>query len=226
MPKYFDFYDPLERRYVFNSFLVVAALVEVLILVFTLIWQIDFRGLFTDRPASTPFPWRQYLLASFAAPIFLLFLFGLIIQGFEFLYQEASGPPPGAPAEKLRLRRWAFPLGVLALLFLLILCFWGGTWLPLLADAVKALGLGGVYIIIALLALGLIYLPLRLLLRYRLQKKSLEYQYLLSLAEHYGLMVVDPKLQPELARLIAEKKVPPLPAPAASPEDSDSGENL
>jgi len=219
MPKYFDFYDPLERRYVFNSFLVVAALVEILILVFTLIWQIDFRGIFTDRPGSTPFPWRQYLLASFAAPIVLLFLFGLIVKGFEFLYQEASPPPPGAPPEKLRLRRWAFPLGVLALLFLLILCFWGGIVLPLLADGVKALGLGGVYILIALLALGMIYLPLRLLLRYRLQKKSMEYQYLLCLGERYGLMVVDPKLQPELARLIAEKKISSLPNPEESQED-------
>jgi hypothetical protein len=219
MAKYFDFYDPLERRYVFNSFLVVAALVEILILVFTLIWQIDFRGIFTDRPDSTPFPWRQYLLASFAAPIVLLFLFGLIVKGFDFLYQEASPPPPGAPPEKLRLRRWAFPLGVLTLLFLLILCFWGGTVLPLLADGVKALGLGGVYLLIALLALGMIYLPLRLLLRYRLQKKSMEYQYLLSLAARYGVMVVDPKLQPELARLIAEKKISPLPAPEESVED-------
>jgi hypothetical protein len=219
MPKYFDFYDPLERRYVFNSFLVVAALVEILILVFTLIWQIDFRGIFTDRPGSTPFPWRQYLLASFTAPIVLLFLFGLIVKGFEFLYQEASPPPPGAAPEKLRLRRWAFPLGVLALLFLLILGFWGGTVLPLLADGVKALGLGGGYILIAVLALGMIYLPLRLLLRYRLQKKSMEYQYLLRLAARYGIMVVDPKLQPELARLIAEKKISSLPAPEESQED-------
>ncbi len=35
MAKFFNFYDPLEKRYVFNSFLVVVGLVEILILVFT-----------------------------------------------------------------------------------------------------------------------------------------------------------------------------------------------
>ena len=41
MARFFNFYDPLEKRYVFNSFLVVVGLVEILILVFTLIWQMD-----------------------------------------------------------------------------------------------------------------------------------------------------------------------------------------
>jgi hypothetical protein len=92
MARFFNFYDPLEKRYVFNSFLVVVALVEILILVFTLIWQIDFEGIF-GAPARTPvpFPWKEYLLASFVAPIALLFLFGLIIQGFEVFCQELPG---------------------------------------------------------------------------------------------------------------------------------------
>ena len=41
MSKFFNFWDPLERRYIFNSFLIVVALVEVLIFVVTAIWQID-----------------------------------------------------------------------------------------------------------------------------------------------------------------------------------------
>ncbi len=32
MARFFNFYDPLEKRYVFNSFLVIVAVVEVLIL--------------------------------------------------------------------------------------------------------------------------------------------------------------------------------------------------
>jgi hypothetical protein len=43
MVRFFDFYHPLERRYFFNTFLVMVGLVEVFILVFTLIWQPDFE---------------------------------------------------------------------------------------------------------------------------------------------------------------------------------------
>jgi hypothetical protein len=70
MARFFDFYDPLEKRYVFNSFLVVVGLVEILILVFTLIWQMD-EGIFTEHPQVIPFPWSPYLLAAFVAPIAL-----------------------------------------------------------------------------------------------------------------------------------------------------------
>ncbi|HEY9073734.1 MAG TPA: hypothetical protein VIN67_06335, partial [Desulfobaccales bacterium] len=62
------------------------------------------------------------------------------------------------------------------------------------------------------------YLPLRLVLRYRLQKKALEYQYLLTLAERHGVIVIDPKAQPELAAELAAKKK--LPAAAAILLDS------
>jgi hypothetical protein len=88
MARFFNFYDPLEKRYVFNSFLVVVGLVEILILVFTLIWKIDFDAIFANEVRATvPFPWKEYLLASFVAPIVLVFLFGIIIQGFEFFFQ-------------------------------------------------------------------------------------------------------------------------------------------
>ena len=58
MARFFNFYDPLEKRYVFNSFLVVVGLVEILILVFTLIWQLD-EGIFTEHPVVIPFPWSH-----------------------------------------------------------------------------------------------------------------------------------------------------------------------
>jgi hypothetical protein len=85
----------------------------------------------------------------------------------------------------------------------------GRTAFSLIVAGIKSLGLGGSYLLIALLALALLYLPLRLVLRYRLQKKALEYQYLLTLAERHGVIVIDPKVHPELAaKLAAEKKLP------------------
>src|SRR4030042_1591654 len=52
----------------------------------------------------------------------------------------------------------------------------------------KALGLGGTYLLVAVVALACLYFPLRLLLNYRLQKKALEYQYLLNLGARHGLV--------------------------------------
>ncbi len=75
----------------------------------------------------------------------------------------------------------------------------GKAALALIAAGIKAIGLGGSYFLIALLVLGLLYLWVRLILRYRLQKKAMEYQYLLTLAQRHGVIVIDPKAHPELA---------------------------
>ncbi len=225
MARFFNFYDPLEKRYVFNSFLVVVALVEVLILVFTLIWQIDLEGIFAEQ-ARTPvaFPWKAYLLASFIAPIALLFLFGLIIQGFEILGQTPAETPQG-----LGRRRWPlwYLLGLLAFMASLAFLGQGKAAFALIAGGIKGMGLGGSYLLIALLGLGLLYLPLRLVLRYCLEKKAMEYQYLLYLAQRHGLMVIDPKDHPQLAAGMGGGNNPAAPSPISnlpppdSPQDSD-----
>jgi hypothetical protein len=218
MARFFDFYDPLEKRYVFNSFLVVVGLVELLILVFTLIWQMD-EGIFSDQVQVIPFPWKEYLLAAFLAPVALLFLFGLIIQGFERFSrvpEAAAAGGPGGP-RGAKWGRGRYLLGLAAFIALVIFLVQGRAALALATYGIKSLGLGGSYLLIALMALGLLYLPLRLFLRYRLQKKAMEYQYLLELARRHGVVVIDPRRHPELAAA-AENNLPEaepvqLPAP-------------
>jgi hypothetical protein len=207
MARFFNFYDPLEKRYIFNSFLVVVGVVEVLILVFTLIWQMD-EGIFTAHPIVIPFPWSQYLLAAFIAPIALLFLFGVIIQGFEILCRDKADAVPGAAPGKWGARLWRirYLLGLLAFMVILVLALNASAVFFFVSAVIKYIGLGGAYVLIALLAGLMLYLPLRLWLRYRLQKKAMEYQYLLTLAERHGVVVVDPKLHPELAAALEEKK--------------------
>jgi len=205
MARFFNFYDPLEKRYVFNSFLVVVGLVEILILIFTLIWQLD-EGIFTDHPVVIPFPWSTYLLAAFVAPIALIFLFGVIVRGFEFFGREAPEARVRGTGWGGRLWRRRYLFGLLVFIAVLGLALQGRNALPMVAGAVKFIGLGGAYGLVALLALALLYLPLRLWLRYRLQKQAMEYQYLLTLAERHGVVVVDPKRHPELAAELHEKK--------------------
>jgi magnesium-transporting ATPase (P-type) len=190
MSKFFNFWDPLERRYIFNSFLIVVALVEVLIFVVTAIWQID-EGVLGGPVKVVPFPWKEYLFAVFNAPLVLLFLFGMIVRGFQAFGPEAADgedhPAQGRPAR--RRHRFQFFLGLAAFLGLLILWFYGKQVLGLATLFFKALGLGGAYLLVAVLALAALYFPLRLILNYRLQKKALEYQYLEYLAERHGVVV-------------------------------------
>lgn len=214
MSKFFNFWDPLERRYVFNSFLVVVALVEILIFSVTVIWQV--AGNLLDGPEkATPFPWMEYLFVAFAAPLAMLFLFGVIVRGFQAFGPEAeegagrSGN--GKPLPKHS--RFQFYLGLAALLGLLILWFYGKQVLALVALFIKTLGLTGAYLLVAVVALAALYFPLRLFLKYRLQKKALEYQYLVYLAEHHGVVLRDPK---ELAAH-SYRELEENPSPAADP---------
>ncbi len=230
MARFFNFYDPLEKRYVFNSFLVVVALVEVLILVFTLICRIDFEGIFAEQ-ARTPvaFPWTAYLLASFIAPIALLFLFGIIIQGFEILCQAPAQTPESVHGLGRRLWPLWYLLGLLAFMASLAFLGQGKAVFALIAGGIKGMGLGGSYLLIALLALALLYLPLRLVLSYRLEKKAMEYQYLLYLAQRHGVMVIDPKDQARLAAGLGEEKnnlAAPSPICNLPPSDSSQGSDL
>jgi hypothetical protein len=223
MPRFFNFYDPLERRYIFNSFLVVVALVEVLIFVFTLIWQID-EGMLGGPVRVVPFPWKEYLLVSFAAPIVLVFLFGIIVRGFQAMSpaDQESGAPGGPPKKQISRLRLGFFIGAPVFLALLGFIFFGGPILATLSWVLKGLGLGGAYLLVALLAVACLYVPLRLILNYRLQKKALELRYLQYLAERHGIVTngspagqsgvkVDPLQAPESVRL--------LESPEESPED-------
>jgi hypothetical protein len=194
MSKFFNFWDPLERRYVFNSFLVVVALVEILIFGVTVVWQVA-GNLLEGPEKATPFPWMAYLFVAFAAPLAMLFIFGVIVRGFQALGPEAEEgtgqPDPGKPGRPHL--RFQFFLGLAAFLGLLSLWFYGRQMLGLAALFIKGLGLGGAYLLVAVVALAALYLPLRLILKYRLQKKALEYQYLVYLAEHHGVVLRDPR---------------------------------
>ena len=226
MSKFFNFWDPLERRYVFNSFLIVVALVEVLIFVVTAIWQID-EGILGGPVKVIPFPWKEYLFAAFTAPLVMLFLFGVIVRGFQAFGPEAENgaqqPGNGRPGRGHF--RFQFYLGLAAFLGLLILWFYSRQVLALATLFLKTLGLGGAYLLVAVVALAALYLPLRLILKYRLQKKALEYQYLVYLAEHHGVVLRDPKeLAAHSQKELEEKPSlaqdqPLLPPPGPSRQD-------
>jgi hypothetical protein len=192
MARFFSLHDSGEKKYIFNSFLVFVALVEVIILVATIIWQID-EGWFGGEVTVIPFPWKEYLLVSCLAPIVMIFLFGMIIRGFDLLNtQEAGGSPDTGKLWRSFCHKCSLISYLLGLA--LIFAFVYGLIHPekvllYLKALFSTLGLWGTYVIIGIFALSMLYFPISLLLRYRLAQKAMEYQYLLALAERHGVII-------------------------------------
>jgi hypothetical protein len=191
MARFFSLHDPGEKKYIFNSFLVFVALVEIIILVATIIWQID-EGWFGGEVKVIPFPWKEYLVVSCLAPIVMIFLFGIVIRGFDLLNSpDAAGPPNAGKLWPSFFHKCSLISYLLGLAFIFA-CFYGLLYpekvLLYLKALFSTLGLWGTYVIIGIFALSLLYFPISLLLRYRLAKKAMEYQYLLSLAERHGVI--------------------------------------
>lgn len=192
MSKFFDLHDQVEKKYLFNSFLVFVGLVEVLIFFATLIWQLD-EGWFGGEVKVIPFPWKEYLIMAFLAPVVMIFLFGLIVRGFDLLSYNPGAEGSGRQRFWRRLNhRRAVVSYILGLLFLFAFGYsllYPAAVIPYLRALFRAVGLWGLYIFIGLLALAFLYLPISLWLRYRLAKKAMEYHYLMTLAEKHGLVV-------------------------------------
>lgn len=191
MNRFFNLHDPGEKKYIFNSFLIFVGVVEIIILVATIIWQID-EGWFGGEVKVIPFPWKEYLVVSSLAPLVMVFLFGMIVRGFDLLNTQEAG---GSDSGKLW-RSFCYKCSIISYLLGLafVLAFLYGLIYPekvllYLKALFSTLGLWGTYVIIGIFALSMLYFPISLLLRYRLAQKAMEYQYLLTLAERHGVIV-------------------------------------
>jgi hypothetical protein len=191
MARFFNLHDRGEKKYIFNSFLVFVAVMEIIILVATIIWQID-EGWFGGEVRVIPFPWKEYLVVSCLAPIVMIFLFGMIIRGFDLLNTPES---QAAPAEGKLWRRFCHKCSLISYLLgiAVLFAFFYGLIYPekvllYLKSLFSTLGLWGTYVVIGIIAVSMLYFPISLLLRYRLAQKAMEYQYLLTLAERHGVI--------------------------------------
>jgi hypothetical protein len=192
MGRFFNLHDAGEKKYIFNSFLIFVAVVEIFILVATVIWQID-EGWFGGEVKVIPFPWKEYLVVSCLAPLVMIFLFGMIIRGFDLLNtQEGKDTLDSGKLWRSFCHKCSLISYLLGTAFLF--AFFYGLIYPekvllYLKALFSTLGLWGTYIVIGIIALSMLYFPISLLLRYRLAKKAMEYQYLLALAERHGVIV-------------------------------------
>lgn len=203
-------FGPTELKHLFANYLTTMLLVEGLIFLVAFIFRLSGE--------AAVFPWRPYIFASFAAPLAITFVFGVIIKTFNrYLYRtpNEAGPEPTESGDFLANGRIPRALGLLhqvpfllSLLLLLLLLFGlyhaGEIALFLAQVGEQALR----YILLALAVLlgvaaigGLIWM----LLSYRLRKAKLanEYQYRREVMERTGFVILgDDKVVDQQGRML------------------------
>jgi len=195
-------FERTEIKEYFNSLLMIVGGIEFFILIAHFLSSIG--------PDKGPFPWKQYFLTSFLAPIVMLFILGLIVLGFNYyvygsrettFYQEDNS------FVKTKMERFGHSfrfllssvnqLPILAGMFILGL----GTIILYKSDVIlQAVGQAGektayyLLIIIAVLAVvAFIFSLLFLYWKFKLHKYQIQQQweYKNRVADKYGLIILD-----------------------------------
>jgi hypothetical protein len=184
----------------FVNYLTTMLVIEGLIFFFCFI-----NHLATD---SAEFPWKNYLFATFIAPIAITFVFGLIILTFnKYFFKgavEAADPYAGSYAGRLkkgdRLEAFFQVVHRLPFLFSLLLLIAATAVAYKLDDIVIYAAQAGAttakYLFITLIgvmAVVALGLGIWMILSYRLRQKSLasEHQYRMQLMDQFGMVLLD-----------------------------------
>lgn len=190
-------FGPTELKHLFGNYLTTMLLVEGLIFLVAFIFRLSGE--------AAVFPWRPYIFASFAAPLAITFVFGVIIKTFNrYLYRtpNEAGPEPTANGDFLATGRIPRALGLLhqvpflLSLLLLLLALFGlyhagdiALFLAQVGEQALRYILWALGVLLAVAALGgLIWM----LLSYRLRKAKLasEYQYRREVMERTGVVIL------------------------------------
>jgi magnesium-transporting ATPase (P-type) len=195
-------FDGTEIKDYFNSLLLLVGGIEFFILIAHFLSSIG--------PDKGPFPWKQYFLISFLAPIVLLFILGLIVLGFNYYVfggRESISSQEENSYVGTKMKRFGHSfrfmlssfhqIPVLAGLFVLGL----GSVAIYKSDVIlKAVGQAGektaFYLLIGvgvMVAIALIFLLFFLYWKFKLHKYHLQQQweYKKRITDKYGLIILE-----------------------------------
>jgi membrane protein implicated in regulation of membrane protease activity len=189
-----SYFSESDRKKLFFDYLKLIAILEIVIFIVVALWSSDDKY----HRVYTPFPWKEYLFVSFAFPIMLTFLMGVIITGFNyFLGQDVMAAPEEEETEShdLSLVGHLKRLPMLAILFLLLVTILAlyhinhiMVWLSSLTASTFAFlsyVLAGAGVVVT------IYMLFFLFFKYRLNQRQMKYQYYTQISERHGLIVLD-----------------------------------
>ncbi len=196
-------FDDYEIKDLFRRYIQLLVVVEVLIFLVCWVYQLGIDEVaVTGKPVDVPFPWKAYFLVSFAAPVALTFLTGIVVVAFNsFLYGQRGQAVfkedglEGFAGKLARTANFCFQLPFLLTLLLLGaligVVYNMGAIMDFLARFGEAasrfllIGLGCV------LAAGTIFGVVRMVLNYKLRKKNMEYDYKREVMDRLGIAILD-----------------------------------
>jgi len=194
MSRIASYFSKSDRKKLFFDYLKLIAILEMIIFIVVALWSSDDKY----HRVYTPFPWKEYLFVSFAFPIMLTFLMGVIITGFNyFLGQDVMAAPEEEETERhdISLVGHLKRLPLLAILFLLLVTIFGlyninpiMAWLASLTSSTftfLSYVLAGVGVVVT------IYMMFFLFFKYRLNQRQMKYQYYTQISDRHGLIILD-----------------------------------
>jgi hypothetical protein len=197
-------FNKTELKSFFKTYIFFIFILEVLIFLFCFLCQLE--------PVHIPFPWKSYYVAAFVIPVGVTFLLGVFVTAFN-IYIFGDGLRGGEADLKISehegktnadahymgkfknalnvMRQIPFLAGLLFLmagviLFPKLIVFF--EFLERAGGAVVSHTLIGLLI---LLGIGTFFGLVWLIMKYRLQKLSMQYQYKRDIVARLGLIITD-----------------------------------
>jgi hypothetical protein len=194
MSRIASYFSKADRKKLFFDYLKLIAILEIVIFIVVALWSSDDKY----HRVYTPFPWREYLFVSFAFPIMLTFLMGVIITGFNYFLGQDVMPGPEeeeVDGHDIALVGHLKRLPLLAILFLLLVTIFGlynihaiMAWLSSLTSTTFAFLS---YVLAGAGVVVIIYMLFFLFFKYRLNQRQMKYQYYTQISERHGLIILD-----------------------------------
>lgn len=195
-------FDDIQLRSYFINFLLIVVGIEVLIFLITYIGSIT--------PTEKPFPWKLYFFLAFTVPVAFTFLLGVLVLAFNYLcYGDTDADEKdetlvsGNQENKsylLKFNSLVYSTRKLPFLFIMLLLLVGALIVyktdVIFAFVVNASEKMLQYLLIAggvLLAAGILFGGVWLIINYKLRKKHMDYQYQYrnQVMERLELLVMD-----------------------------------
>lgn len=196
-------FDEYELKDLFRGYVRLLLVIEVLIFLVCWVYQLGLSEIgLTGQAARVSFPWKMYFLVSFAAPLAITFVAGIVVVGFNSFIFGWRGAPlfteNNSETPKGKLARMAnffvqLPLLLSLVILALVLAIAYNihdifNFLGLLGiSASRFILVGGGFVLLAATIIGVTHL----VLKYRLRKKDMEYAYRREIMERTGIAILD-----------------------------------
>jgi len=205
-----NLFSDKERKNFIKKYLIFIGILEIVILIFCWFYQLGSNEYDRFGPVDIQFPWKMYFLISFLTPVVVTFMLGIFIVAFNQYFYDNSPTNNKNFYDKNKditnhKKSGVFDnfmniiLNIPFLLALVLLGIASGIVYNI-EEIIYFLGKIGeksaqllTIIVSALISIASVFGLVWMILNYKLNKKSMEYQYKNQVMEKLGLIILDDK---------------------------------